>query len=52
MKIWYNELMSFKKAGKDLPYYIGEYINVMVGSYGLPYITSEELEKMWKEINK
>ena len=50
--VWYKELMSLKKAGKDLPYYIGEYINVMVGSCELPYITSEELEKIWEEINK
>ena len=51
-EIWYNELISFKKAGKDLPHYISEYINVMVGSRGMSYITSEELEKMWEEINK
>lgn len=52
MNIWYNELMSFKKAGKDLPYYIGDYINFKVGNCNMPYIISEELEKMREEINK
>ena len=50
--VWYKELMSFKRVGKELPFNIGDYINFKVGNCNMPYITSEELENMWEEINK